>query len=85
MPYLKTEQKQALNPRTDREIASAGELNFCVTRLVDQFLGAAPAYQDFNDAMGALEGAKLELYRRVVGPYEDEKAKINGEVYRVRD
>jgi len=31
--------------------------------------------------MGALEGAKLEFYRRVVVPYEEKKMKENGDVY----
>ena len=31
--------------------------------------------------MGALECAKLELYRRVAAPYEDVKIMENGDVY----
>jgi len=38
-------------------------------------------YQTFNDILGALEGAKLEVYRRVVGPYENGKMSENGDVY----
>jgi hypothetical protein len=38
------------------------------------------SYQRINDVMGALEGAKLELYRRTATPYEDEKIKTNGDV-----
>jgi len=38
-------------------------------------------YQNINDLLGALEGAKLELYRRVAAPYEDEKVESNGDVY----
>jgi hypothetical protein len=34
----------------------------------------------YNDAIGALEGAKLELYRRYVSAYEDDKIKENGDV-----
>ena len=30
----------------------------------------------------ALECAKLELYRRLAAPYEDEKRKETGDVYR---
>jgi len=33
-----------------------------------------------NDAIGALEGAKLELYRRVISKYEDKKIMENGDV-----
>jgi hypothetical protein len=37
-------------------------------------------YQHFNDVLGALEGAKLELYRRRIAPYEDTKIVENGDV-----
>jgi hypothetical protein len=38
-------------------------------------------YQTMNDCLGALEGAKLEFYRRVVVPYEEQKKYENGDVY----
>jgi len=34
-----------------------------------------------NAIIGALECAKLELYRRVAAPYEDDKIAENGDVY----
>jgi hypothetical protein len=37
-----------------------------------------------NEAIGVLECAKLELYRRVAAPYEDEKIAESGDVYTVR-
>jgi hypothetical protein len=42
---------------------------------------AGLSYKNINQAIGALECAKLELYRRVAAPYEDKKALINGDVY----
>lgn len=61
---------------------NSGELNYCITQLVwayckDQDL----SYRVINDVMGALEGAKLEFYRRVAAPYEDTKITENGDVY----
>jgi len=38
-------------------------------------------YSNLNELIGVLECAKLELYRRVAAPYEDEKALINGDVF----
>jgi hypothetical protein len=35
----------------------------------------------YNDVIGALECCKLELYRRMVAPYENTKIKENGDVY----
>ena len=62
--------------------SNAGELNFLITHVVWNYITLkGMKYQHFNDAMGALEGAKLELYRRRIAPYEDVKIKENGDVY----
>ena len=37
--------------------------------------------QRVDDAVGALDGAAREFYRRVAVPYEDKKIKENGDVY----
>ena len=58
-----------------------GVLNYVLTRILLAFIGPAPTYTDFNAAIGALECAKLELYRRMVAPYEDRKCAENGDVY----
>jgi hypothetical protein len=39
-------------------------------------------YALLNEAIGALECAKIELYRRLAAPYEDEKRQETGDVYR---
>ena len=57
-----------------------GTLNYIITRLVHWWLGDNPNYERYNAAIGVLECAKLELYRRKVSPYEDEKIKENGDV-----
>lgn len=81
MPYIKNVDqlrvKDTLSPQ------NAGELNYLLTEVVLEFLyrNETPRYQDMNDAIGALEGCKLELYRRLVSPYEDVKIKENGDVY----
>lgn len=85
MPYIKKEDRERLRTVTqtfeDIEIRSAGELNYLVTLLTHRFLNQKPEnYQSYNDAVGALEGAKLELYRRHVALYENEKIKENGDV-----
>lgn len=84
MPYIKQEDRSrfehwlrgaALSPPK-----TAGELNYVITRLTHIFLGTEAKYQNFNDAIGALEGAKLELYRRQIASYEDTKIEENGDV-----
>jgi hypothetical protein len=85
MPYIKPEDRarfgEALALLQKTEIRSAGELNYLLTKVVHYFLEQrSQSYQAYNDALGALEGAKLELYRRRVAPYEDIKIQENGDV-----
>jgi hypothetical protein len=82
MPYIKDEDRV----RVDfyQEPNTAGDLNYYFTTIVDDYLQRKGLnYQNLNDCIGALEGAKLELYRRVAAPYEDKKIKENGDVYSV--
>ena len=79
MPYIKQEDREELNTRAPQ---TAGELNYKITLLIKEYLEAnGMNYQNCNDVIGALEGAKLEFYRRVVSPYEDKKIEENGDVY----
>lgn len=80
MPYIQRKDRQDLYDNV-RYPETAGELNFCITSLIDCYLAAKKDYQSINDCLGALEGAKLELYRRIAAPYEDKKIIQNGEVY----
>lgn len=57
-----------------------GDLNYCITRLIHFYLRDKPNYEKYNSAIGILECAKLELYRRKVGPYEDEAINKNGDL-----
>lgn len=79
MPYIKPEDRCRVyieHPRT------AGELNFLFTTLIIEYLEKkGESYQTYNDIVGALEGCKLELYRRKIAPYEDKKIEENGDVY----
>jgi hypothetical protein len=86
VPYIPRNTRGAFMVAIQRiallvRIASAGEFNFIITRLLTAWLGEHPTYGRFNEAIGVLECAKLELYRRMVAPYEDGKAAINGDVY----
>jgi len=58
-----------------------GTLNYIITRMVVWYLGENPNYEKYNSAIGVLECAKQELYRRQIAPYEDEKCEQNGDVY----
>lgn len=81
MPYIDPKRRDALD--NNQDIArTAGELNYQLTMLCDGYLRThGKCYQTLNDVMGVLSGADKEFYRRVVAPYEDEKIKLNGDVY----
>ena len=85
MPYIKKENRDKLKALTQAldglEITSAGDLNYLITMITHKYLNQKPeSYNMYNDAIGALEGAKLELYRRHVALYENDKIKENGDV-----
>lgn len=63
------------------QIKTPGELNYAITEIILDYADNHPGYQGINDVLGALEGAKLEFYRRYVAKYEDEKIQENGDVY----
>lgn len=79
MPYITQEARDEIF--TKRDPASAGELNFVFTAIANEYWACnGRNYQAFNDIIGALEGCKLELYRRRVAPYEDDAILRNGDV-----
>ena len=84
MPYIRPEQRPSLDEAlNDVRPRDEGELNYCITRLCHRYLQSRPGgvrYAHLNAVVGALECSKLELYRRVVGPYEDQKIAENGDV-----
>lgn len=60
---------------------TAGQLNYLLTQVCQRYMQYHESYQSYNDILGALEGCKLELYRRKIAHYEDKKIEENGDVY----
>ena len=80
MPYIEHGIRESLNG--GRKATKGGELNYQVSKLLNDFVAMKGlSYATINEAIGALECAKLEFYRRVAVPYENKKAIANGEVY----
>ena len=80
MPYIRQDFKDRVTRTLVPE--TAGELNYLVTTFVDRYIAASGLrYTTINEAIGVLECAKLELYRRVAAPYENVKREENGDVY----
>ncbi len=91
MPYIPQERRQELYPLISKvagEIQAAvesgigkrgGEVNFVICTLVDMLYDRN--YTELSAAIGDVECAKLELYRRLLAPYEDDKITENGDVF----
>jgi len=79
MPYLKEEDKKEID--RGKMPTNAGELNYLFTTICHNYIRYnGERYQRYNDLVGALEGCKIELYRRKIAPYEDKKIRENGDV-----
>lgn len=87
MPYIEPRRREWLTLAPGEAGDAPGDLNFQITSLVDDYINAhgGVSYTVINEAIGVLECAKLELYRRIAAPYEDEKIVQNGDVYTCRD
>lgn len=81
MPYIDQEARVRLaDIGSDPE--TAGELNYLITRTCTNYATLrGHRYTTYNEIVGVLECAKLEMYRRLIGPYEDTKIEENGDVY----
>ena len=71
MPYIPMSNRSS----AENYPTTPGELNFAITRLMSDYISnkGSPTYNSINDCLGACEGAKMELYRRVAIPYEDRR------------
>ena len=83
MPYIEQELRNKIDMGAVRP-CSPGELNYAFSNIISQYLlDMGLKYDTINDILGALEGAKLEFYRRIAVPYEEQKMIIQGDVYKL--
>ena len=87
MPYIPDQQREDIHmDMYDQGVEwtpeNAGELNFVISTFIANYIRAKGLkYATLNEMIGALECAKMELNRVVIGPYEDIKIAENGGVY----
>jgi len=93
MPYIKKKDRTKYDKAIDDIVNElnlegitgfypVGELNYLISSIIKKTLDRQGVrYQNVNAIIGALECAKLELYRRLIAPYEDTKVEENGDVY----
>lgn len=87
MPYIKKEQRPAIDSLVQPLIEHLkslsvedqdGSLNYAVTKIIKHVY--PQKYFHFNRALGVLTAITQELYRKIIGPYEDTKIEENGDV-----
>jgi len=87
MPYIKQDQRPKIDellkpviehlkslPIEDQD----SSLNYAITKILKNLYPMK--YFHLNRALGVLSAVTQELYRVVIGPYEDTKIKENGPV-----
>lgn len=88
MPYISREDRDKWQElmeyinKDDFYDVTPGEMNYLITSLLKKYWydHTDTGYTTFNEMVGILECAKLELYRRMIAPYEDIKINENGDV-----
>lgn len=93
MPYVKPDDRAKVNDTLQLLISDIrdkflvderdGVLNYCISELVCQSMRPPSGewrYRLLERCVGILECCKLEMYRRLVGPYEDKTIKNNGDI-----
>lgn len=87
MPYIPADRRDEIEVELINEGCSwkpqnAGDLNWLITTFIDNMLSEKGIrYAHVNEMIGALECCKLELYRRIAAPYEDQVMDKNGDAY----
>ena len=77
MPYIPENARgsAAANP------LNKAELTYALTKLIHNYVEYhGQNFNTMSDTLAAVECAKLEFYRTVVGPYEDRKRASNGSI-----
>ena len=86
MPYIQGWRREQLDRRAGviagNIAGSIGELTYVLTKAaVDYLDGVDLTFAEASAVVAAFECAKLEFYRRVLVPYEEQKRALNGDVY----
>jgi len=84
MPYIDPDSRPKIATTIPTGL-SQGDVTFIVVDIMDQWLGSVLSYDRICAAIGILECSKLEIYRKLAGPYEDRKEIANGTVFQERE
>ena len=90
MPYIKKGNRKLIDPdldpllvtlksRTKAGKESTGEVVYCIYKILVEVYGLGD-FEVRSNALKVLESAKLEYYRRILVPYENQKIQENSDV-----
>jgi len=84
-PYIKKEDRPDIEDIVDvyaYHLKCDGHLNFFICKLFLKLMriNGGIRYNKAKEFIGELECAKLEIYRKFISPYEDEKEAENGKL-----
>ena len=95
MPYINSEERpsvdvalailrEAITHSAKDQHKVCGVMNYAITNLLQVIPNVKNEgrwnYDSINSAIGVLDCTKLELYRRLAGPYEDRCIEKSGDV-----
>ncbi len=82
MPYIKQEKRPEMNEIVNlmraKGVKADGDLNYILFKFCKETV--VPSYNNFKNFIGELRQCAVEIERRFLAPYEDEKIKENGDV-----
>lgn len=80
MPYIGEDFREGATEFPE----NAGELSYALSQVIVKYLLLSkpkPRFADYNEVIGVLETLKLEIYRRLLIPYEEKMRAKNGDVF----
>jgi len=84
MPYVKRHKRLKLDKLVDAMaeagIKADGDLNYVLYAFCKRHI--EPSYGNYKNYRGELKECHDEIGRRMLAPYEDEKKRTNGDIYK---
>ena len=91
MPYIPNSRRAELDAHIEHLVAAikhpgrwdatAGDLNYAITRMMLECCPMGERYWGMSAVRGVVQDAVDEFYRRKMAPYEDEQKDKSGDVY----
>ena len=82
MPYIKQDRRDVLDQIVDAmdvaNVKADGDLNYILFAFCKRYV--SPSYNNYKNFCGEIYQCATEIERKLLGPYEDEKIRNNGDV-----